>query len=173
MDDKRSARRIRAILQVAKLLEDGDIRAWVGGGYALLALDRPHRLEQKTVDFYIYADAASATRMLLAEDGFGIVDVMPNSFAAVRGGLALKFTFLWLNEQGEIITYDETLESIYSWQSDAFPKEKNGRLLETWVYAMNLPERSQGQPAPATKAVRPEQKTGATKKLKSLVHDRM
>ncbi|MBS3937047.1 MAG: hypothetical protein KGZ50_00545 [Peptococcaceae bacterium] len=174
MDAKRRARRVRTIIQVVELMDKANIRAWVGGGWAFLALDPAHQHDHSEIVFYLYAKDAAPARILLTEAGFSIVDIMPNSFVAMRGKLKLSWTLLWTDEQDGTITYDNRLDKSYLWPKDAFPREKNGLLEGVLVYALD--------PAACIQHLReePGAYTGELPKdikrlpnLKSLVHDRM
>ncbi|MDP3487666.1 MAG: hypothetical protein Q8S19_07010, partial [Bacillota bacterium] len=99
MDVKRRIRQARAIAELAVLFDEHGIKAWLGGGWALEALDATYKRDHADVDFHVFADNAPAVRCLLEEQGFNIIEVAANSFAAERGKLRIEWELLWFNDQ--------------------------------------------------------------------------
>jgi len=174
MDMKRRARQVRPIIQTSEILDVADIKAWLGGGWALVAHESPRENHEQDIVFYIYAQDAAQVRMLLTEAGWSIVEVLPDSFAAERGRLLLRWELLWIDELGHTVTYGNRSDKAYFWPKDAFPPEKTGMLAGVAVRVVSAA--AWGQYVLDGRGDKSEFRQKNTKdlsRLKSLVHDRM
>lgn len=173
MDVKRRVRQIRAITQLAELFDQQGIKAWLGGGWALEALDNSYQRDHADVDFHVFAEDAPIVRVLLEEQGFNIVDVMPNSFVSERGKLRIEWELLWF-ENDEIVTYDNVVDSTYVWPSGAFPDEKQGSLNGVKLYVMSPSALRKHKLDYDKGQVKLRQKDMKDlSRLKAIIHDRM
>ncbi|MDP3058448.1 MAG: hypothetical protein Q8N36_03215 [bacterium] len=174
MDAKRRARQLRAIIQLGNALEGKGIVAWLGGGWALEALDPTYQREHVDIDFCIMAEHASDVRVLLEEDGYDIVSFNENSFRAERGKSAIDWELLWSDEFGKLVSYYPNREQPYEWPVDAFPDKKNGILDGTPVYAMSAASQ-QRHKLEYSKDQAPlrEKDIKDLSRLKAIIHDRM
>lgn len=174
MDVKRSARQANIIIKINEILDMANVRAWLGGGWALEAHDPFCQRDQGEIIFYVFAEDAAQVRILLTEAGFAIVDCMPNSFAAVRGRFYIGWTLLWVDEHDQVVTYDDLCDKGYHWPLDAFPHDKCLLIRGVAVRGVAAPAVRQHFLAGDKGNDRLRQKASKdSSRLKSLVHDRM
>lgn len=174
MDVKRRIRQARAIAQIAARFDEQGIKAWLGGGWALEALDPTYKRDHADVDFHIFAADAPLVRCLLEEEGFNIVDLTANSFAAERGKLRIEWELLWFGDNDETVTYDNKLDRTYTWPEGAFPDNKQGIIVDTQVYVMS-PNAIRRHKLDYDKEQVPlrQKDMKDLSRLKALIHDRM
>ncbi len=171
--DKRRLRQLKAIMQLVEALDRHGIKAWLGGGWALEALDHNYRRDHADIDFHVFASDAPSVRVLLQEMGYNIVDVTASSFTAEWGKLRVDWELLW--EEGEaIVTYDSYVEATYVWPAKAFPPEKSGEINGVSVYVMSPSAQRQHKLDYDKKQKRLRQKDMKDlARLRSLIHDRL
>jgi len=174
MDVKRRIRQARAIAELAVLFDEHGIKTWLGGGWALEALDPAYKRDHVDVDFHVFAADAPTVRCLLEEQGFNITEITANSFTAERGKLRIEWELLWLNDKDEIVTYDNKLDRTYVWPEGAFPGDKSGAIGDVDVYVMS-PTAQRRHKLDYDKAHVPlrQKDMKDLSRLKALIHDRM
>ncbi|MBS3872072.1 MAG: hypothetical protein KGZ92_10255 [Firmicutes bacterium] len=174
MDVKRRARQTKTVIRISEMLDEANVRAWLGGGWALTAHDSSLQSEPGDIGFYIFAADAAQVRILLTEAGFGIVDCTANSFAAVRGRLYIAWELLWVDENDNVVTYEGRLEREYLWPRDAFPHDKSVLLGGVAVRAVAASALRQYLSDGEKNNDGKRQKLSKDlSRFKSLVHDRM
>lgn len=174
MDVKRRIRQARAIAQLAALFDEHGIKTWLGGGWALEALDPTYKRDHIDVDFHVFAADAPTVRCMLEEQGFNIVDVTANSFVAERGKLRIEWELLWYSENDETVTYDNKLDRTYVWPEGAFPNTKAGTIDDVSVYVMSPSAQRRHKLDYDREHVPLRQKDMKDlSRLKALIHDRM
>lgn len=174
MDVKRRSRQARAISQLAARFEEQGIKAWLGGGWAIEAIDPSYMRDHADVDYHIFAADAPTVRCLLEEEGFNIVDLTANSFVAERGKLRIEWELLWYDEDNKIVTYDNKLDRTYTWPEGAFPEIKTGKIGDSCVYVMS-PNAQRRHKLDYDKEQVPlrQKDMKDLSRLKALIHDRM
>ncbi|MBT9134643.1 MAG: 2''-aminoglycoside nucleotidyltransferase [Firmicutes bacterium] len=171
--DKRRLRQLRAIAQLVEALDRHSVKAWLGGGWALEALDHNYQRDHSDVDFHVLAHDAPSVRVLLEELGYNIVEVTASSFAAERGKLRLDWELLWWEDEA-IVTYDSYADATYVWPLGAFPPEKTGIINGVAVYVMSPSAQRQHKLDYDKKQKRLRQKDMKDlARLRSLIHDRL
>lgn len=174
MDVKRRTRQSRAIVQLATLFDQHGVKAWLGGGWALEALDSSYCRDHVDVDYHVFAADAPTVRCLLEEEGFNIVDVTASSFIAERGKLCIEWELLWYGDNEEVVTYDTKLDRTYAWPSGAFPDDKTGAIDGVAVYVMSPTAQRRHKLDYDKEQVPLRQKDMKDlSRLKALIHDRM
>lgn len=171
--DKRRLRQLRAITQLVEACDRQGVKAWLGGGWALEALDNTYQRDHADVDFHIFAPDAPLVRVLLEELGYNIVEITASSFAAERGKLRVDWELLW-EEDGTVVTYDSYVDATYIWPAGAFPQEKTGVINGVAVYVMSPSAQRQLKLDYNKKQKRLRQKDMRDlSRLRSLIHDRL
>lgn len=171
--DKRRLRQLRAITELVEAFDRLSVKAWLGGGWALEALDHTYQRDHADVDFHIFAPDAPPVRVLLAELGYNIVEVTVSSFAAERGKLRIDWELLW-EEDEAVVTYDSYVDVTYTWPPGAFPSEKTGAINGVAVYVMSPGAQRQLKLDYDKKQKRLRQKDMKDlARLRALIHDRL
>lgn len=171
--DKRRLRQLRAITQLVEAFDRCGVRAWLGGGWALEALDHNYQRDHADVDFHVLAADAPLVRVLLEELGYNIIEVTSSSFAAERGKLRVDWELLW-EDDAAVVTYDSYVDATYVWPPGAFPSEKTGTINAVAVYVMSPSAQRQHKLDYDKKQKRLRQKDMKDlARLRSLIHDRL
>lgn len=171
--DKRRLRQLRAIAQLVQVFDQHGVKAWLGGGWALEALDHSYQRDHADVDFHIFAYDAPQVRVLLEEQGYNIVELNASSFAAERGKLRVDWELLWEDDE-TVVTYDSLVDTTYVWPTGAFPPEKRGAIDGVEVYVMSPGAQRQLKLDYDKRQKRLRQKDMKDlSRLRALIHDRL